>query len=136
MISPALIGTFVTHFFRNVPRINRILGFLAVGIVLVFNAKISKASLYTTFFKSLEDFEVRNSTAVEDYGLLLENGLEKANKASTIEAEGGAAGSFQLDENSAQWELPQAETLRYDYIPTFSERFLCFYERAPRAPGA
>lgn len=53
------------------PRFNRILGFVSVSFVLVFLGKISKTDLYTAYFKTIADVEVRNSQDMSEVGFVL-----------------------------------------------------------------
>lgn len=47
------------------PKLNKIWGFVAVGFVLVFFAKINKVSLYTAYFKTITEVEIRNSADLD-----------------------------------------------------------------------
>lgn len=44
---------------------NRLLGFLAVSFVLAFMGKVNKTGLYTAYFKTLADVEIRNSQSFD-----------------------------------------------------------------------
>ncbi|MEM0997363.1 MAG: hypothetical protein AAGN35_09805 [Bacteroidota bacterium] len=52
-------------------RINRILAFASVSFVLIFIAKINKVGLYTAYFKTIAEVEIRNSQDVKAGDLLL-----------------------------------------------------------------
>ena len=114
---------------------NRILGFVAVSFVLVFLGKVNKVGLYTVYFKTLADVEIRNSTA-HDHGdaeyviAQTSRGLQQLAQ----QAAGGAAAlgvtpivlpSFFAATAPIAAEAPAAQS--------FGQR--CFLEVAPRAPG-
>jgi hypothetical protein len=45
----------------------RIAGFLAIGFILVFVAKIDKMGLFSVYFKTIAEVEVRNSQQVQEH---------------------------------------------------------------------
>ena len=45
---------------------NKIWGFLAVGFLLVFSGKVSKASLFTAYVKTIAEVEVRNTQDLDE----------------------------------------------------------------------
>lgn len=47
------------------PKQNKILSFLAVSFVLVFMGKISKVSLFSAYFKTISEYEIRNSVDLD-----------------------------------------------------------------------
>lgn len=51
------------------PRFNRIIGFLSVSFLLLFVAKINKVELFSAYFKTIADVEIRNSQALYDHGI-------------------------------------------------------------------
>ena len=54
------------------PKLNRIYSFVAVGFVLLFLGKISKVGLYTAYFKTIADVEIRNTQGLETEALPLQ----------------------------------------------------------------
>jgi hypothetical protein len=113
---------------------NRILGFVAVSFVLAFMGKVNKVGLYTVYFKTLADVEIRNSTALDhgDVQYVTVGAAEEVQRLAT--AAGSAA-------------LPTADKLAFpafaEVIPFYrntsaapSMGLRCFMEVAPRAPGA
>lgn len=50
------------------PRINRIIGFITVSFILIFVAKINKMGLFSAYFKTIADVEVRNSQQMPEHG--------------------------------------------------------------------
>lgn len=69
------------------PKLNHIYSFVAVGFVLVFLGKISKLDLYTAYFKTIADVEIRNTQGVESKALPLE--VVEADQAPLVEAPSG-----------------------------------------------
>lgn len=62
--SPVALGPDNRYFcsrFSTMRSFNNIWGFLAVGFVLVFSGKVSKASLFTAYIKTVAEVEVRNT---------------------------------------------------------------------------
>jgi hypothetical protein len=49
---------------------NRIIGFISVSFVLLFIAKINKTELYTAYFRTIADVEIRNSHALRMEGVV------------------------------------------------------------------
>jgi hypothetical protein len=49
---------------------NRIIGFVSVSFVLLFIAKINKTELYTAYFRTIADVEIRNSHALRMEGVV------------------------------------------------------------------
>ncbi len=113
---------------------NRIAGFVAVSFVLVFLGKVSKVSLYTAYFKTLADVEVRNSTA-HDHG---DTQYEAVAPGRVIQELVTAAGGSAVT-TAYEWSSPvfaASTPISANAPATESFGLRCFMEVAPRAPGA
>lgn len=49
---------------------NRVIGFVSISFVLLFIAKINKTELYTAYFRTIADVEIRNSHALRGEGVV------------------------------------------------------------------
>lgn len=72
------------------PKLNRIYSFIAVGFVLVFLGKINKVSLFTAYFKTIADVEIRNTQGLEQGALALKVMVPQEASASQSPVGGGA----------------------------------------------
>lgn len=132
-----LMITFGANFFPgNMPRINRIAAFVSVSFILVFFAKISKVGLYTAYFKTIAEVEIRNS---QD----LETGSPALLQASSLEFEQKvpAGNSPQLAIHAANGLSAKPKAVPTVAGPsgtsgTIAPRFHFFRQCAPRAPTA
>jgi hypothetical protein len=113
---------------------NRILGFVAVSFVLVFLGKVNKVGLYTVYFKTLADVEIRNSTA-HDHGdtQFVAAGAEREVQNLTHSTGGNAV---LADENLLLLAQEEGQSIILDAPAAPSLGLRCFMEVAPRAPGA
>jgi hypothetical protein len=117
--------------------LDRVLGFIAVGFVLVFMGKVSKTSLYTAYFKTIADVEIRNSQALHPVDADFVSGLpETSQKFLNQGISSRNADPFQkrdyyvYAENALEGTVPK---IRPDFA-MIGLRY--FREFAPRAPGS
>ncbi|MFM2377239.1 MAG: hypothetical protein RLZZ165_2336 [Bacteroidota bacterium] len=115
--------------------LNRILGFVTVGFVLVFMGKVSKTSLYSAYFKTIADVEIRNSQALHPGDADFVAALPKSpqnllNRAISCGNADPLQAGFSLDAKPADGGTVPA--VRLD-IAMIGLRYC--REFAPRAPG-
>ena len=115
--------------------INKIWSFLAVGFVLVFAGRVSKASLFTAYVKTIAEVEVRNTQDLEESDsqapIAILTKVRKISRLITSFAAGWLPEStFILPEPElVSFQIPLNFTFRH--TPTHH-----FYVSAPiRAPG-
>jgi hypothetical protein len=117
---------------------NRILGFVAVGFVLLFVSKVSKTSLYTAYFKTITDVEIRNSHAIAHADAVLMAPLQQAIAKTKPVA------NFSPSPTGLLTEAPvfaaflehvgsEGKVLQAQFQPL---QLRCLMDVAPRAPGA
>ncbi|HEX2899181.1 MAG TPA: hypothetical protein VHS96_05600 [Bacteroidia bacterium] len=115
---------------------NRILGFVAVSFVLVFLGKVSKTSLYTVYFKTIADVEIRNSHALDlgdaHFDLAL---TDKSSQAQPNNTAPGAGDLAKIDLQPLTLSA-QGDLLSNDLVQAEPLGLRCFMDVAPRAPGA
>ena len=89
------------------PRLNKILGFLAVGFVLAFLGKISKVDLYKAYFKTIAEYEIRNTQGLQGAQEIVQLTVAKS-QSSGQHFSSNSSGTL-----TAQWALPgfQTETI-------------------------
>jgi hypothetical protein len=113
---------------------HRIIGFVAVSFVLVFIAKVNKGGLYTAYFKTIADVEVRNSTA-HDHGDTQFAEVSAPREIRTLAKRSLGAAVLvlrailvapQTQNHDLAWAVPAVAPIG----------MRCFMEVAPRAPGA
>jgi|GEM_PF-3913851 len=117
------------------PHYNKIAGFLAVGFVLLFLGKVSKSGLFTAYFKTIADVEVRNTQDLKESGATVRIAiLTKSNSLQPLLS--GLSGAW-LVEKQLFLEAPEMvttmlpSTCAYQYVSTHE-----FLTVAPtRAPG-
>lgn len=114
---------------------HRILGFVAVSFVLVFIAKVNKGDLYSAYFKTIADVEVRNSTALTYDDLHAAPATHSTESRDLLRLGAGNAdlANFCFDVHS-EFASAYKPTFHESAAPTMALR--CFLEVAPRAPGA
>jgi hypothetical protein len=113
---------------------NRILGFVAVSFVLVFLGKVNKVGLYTVYFKTLADVEIRNSTA-HDHGDTQYAIVDAARgQQQLVQHTAGGAGILGKGIDFSSHPVGHAIAPAAPVAESFGLR--CFMEVAPRAPGA
>lgn len=117
-------------------RFNHILGFVAVGFVLVFLGKVSKTSLYSAYFRTIADVEVRNSHSLDSGGAHVVAALTPKATQSLDTHPQPTVGDVP---SHSQPSLPLALPLNLsscEAAGTASMGLRCFLDIAPRAPGA
>lgn len=116
---------------------NRILGFVAVSFVLVFLGRVNKMGLYTAYFRTLADVEVRNSQALDHGDAHFEQGTIEQGLAPAYQPRvgGGSAALAMLVRVLVQ--PSQAEDLAFPEQPEIGQplQLRCMNEVAPRAPS-
>jgi hypothetical protein len=113
---------------------NRILGFVAVSFVLVFLGKVNKVGLYTVYFKTLADVEIRNSTA-HDHGDTQYAIVDAARGQQQLVQHAAGSATMLGSGIDLSVHIPNhAITSAAPAAESFGLR--CFMEVAPRAPGA
>ncbi len=113
---------------------NRILGFVAVSFVLVFLGKVNKVGLYTVYFKTIADVEIRNSTAHDHGDTQFVHATVVRDAEVLAHGGGGAAGIASLGIEFAATPSSQIVVGNISTAKPFGLR--CFMDVAPRAPGA
>jgi hypothetical protein len=116
---------------------NRIAGFVAVSFVLAFLGRVNKTGLYTVYFKTLADVEIRNSHALDHGDAQFDAALAPKTTAPVqAPSSPNANGDF-------------GQSVRLPFVTVVSKAFTsseskaqvslglrCFLDVAPRAPGA
>jgi hypothetical protein len=74
------------------PKINRIIGFVSISFVLLFIAKINKIELYTAYFRTISDVEIRNSHALRLEGIVHVDAADLLSEVTTPDFHTSAAG--------------------------------------------
>lgn len=93
------------------PRFNRVLGFLSVSFVLLFIAKINKMELYTAYFRTLADVEIRNSQALRHEGQYVYAVADLPVAASVAPTSSMGDGGAGFLASKAEWGLVAVEAL-------------------------
>ncbi len=122
-------------FFSGMRQFNRILGFVAVSFVLLFLGRVSKTSLYTVYFKTIAEVEIRNSQALDfgDAHFDIASSKEVGSEGNVVV--GGSAAVFACFKFSEFHSPNQSSgSIASQAVPTLGLR--CFMDVAPRAPGA
>jgi len=117
--------------------INKVWGFLAVGFLLVFAGKVSKASLFTAYVKTIAEVEVRNTQDLRESNFQAEIAI-LTNKVRAL--------TRLFKSFSSVWSLPSRIILPEPQLVTFhltqEPHFVYtpshhFFSSCPiRAPGA
>lgn len=122
-------------FFSGMRQFNRILGFVAVSFVLLFLGRVSKTSLYTVYFKTIAEVEIRNSQALDfgDAHFDIASSKEVGSEGNVVV--GGSAAFFACFKFSEFHSPNQSSgSIASQAVPALGLR--CFMDVAPRAPGA
>ncbi|HHG86110.1 MAG TPA: hypothetical protein ENJ82_15280 [Bacteroidetes bacterium] len=117
-------------------RIYRIAAFTSVSFVLFFMAKISKVDLYTAYFKTITDVEIRNSQDVTLSGVYLDTDYSLEAQPSQVLPEMTITGPALHATNWASPNIPLQLTSHYLRSHFYSGNFHFFAAAAPRAPTA
>jgi hypothetical protein len=116
-------------------RINRILAFASVSFVLIFIAKINKVGLYTAYFKTIAEVEVRNSQDVAPEDLLKSQDFGMEAEPKTLSGPGHATPD--LSESAPVLaDIPLSILPFYSRSTVFVPKRQFFRAVAPRAPTA
>ena len=122
-------------FFIGMRQFNRVLGFVAVSFVLLFLGRVSKTSLYTVYFKTIAEVEIRNSQAL-DLGDAHFDIAAAPNRNDLTSADPtGFSGILSQFEGHFQSHFTEQTTPSKPSVKV-SVGLRCFMEVAPRAPGA
>ncbi|MEY3444786.1 MAG: hypothetical protein RLZZ519_3067 [Bacteroidota bacterium] len=122
-------------FFSGMRQFNRILGFVAVSFVLLFLGRVSKTSLYTVYFKTIAEVEIRNSQALDFGDAHFDIATSNEVVSGTNVVSGGSAAILQGFELQSRFSGASGSPVSTGNaaIPI---ALRCFMEVAPRAPGA
>lgn len=117
-------------------RFHRIAAFASVSFVLFFIAKINKIDLYTAYFKTIADVEVRNSQDVKLSGVYLDRDFSVEDQSRNVLPEWPVVGPA-LVTNSGLPFFSQTElTPAFPGSQVSVDGFVFFAAAAPRAPTA
>ena len=115
-------------------RINRIAAFASVSFVLFFIAKINKVDLYTAYFKTIVDVEVRNSQDVLLSGVYLDTDFSLELQSAQVLPEMGGSGLALVTSTDVPRYRPKTITSHCLGNDFHKDRFHFFAAAAPRAP--
>jgi hypothetical protein len=122
--------------FGKMHRFNRILGFVAVSFVLVFLGKVNKTGLFTAYFKTIADVEIRNSHSLDhgdaDFVAAL---IRKGTQPLEVEPQFSAVGMLPIAHWPSTFFAAQSPSLPIAPEAISRLGLRCFQEVAPRAPG-
>lgn len=114
---------------------NRILGFVAVSFVLAFMGKVNKVGLYTVYFQTIADVEIRNSTGLDHGDVQYVAAAPSHEVQRLVESSGSGTGLLATANLSlAAFSVKSSLVQNAPQAPSFGLR--CFMDVAPRAPGA
>jgi hypothetical protein len=122
--------------FGKMHRFNRILGFVAVSFVLVFMGKVNKTGLFTAYFKTIAEVEVRNSHSLDLVDAHFVAALsQKGRTPLEVEPQFSAAALPAIPAPALAFAAPSLSLPTHtEAVPALGLR--CFQDVAPRAPGA
>ena len=116
-------------------RINRILAFASVSFVLIFIAKINKVGLYTAYFKTIAEVEVRNSQDIAPD--VLNQSLNLLLKAGQNSWDTSGHSAADLRESvPVLAHIPISISSYYSAANVFVQKDHAFHAVEPRAPNA
>lgn len=116
---------------------NRILGFVAVSFVLVFLGRVNKMGLYTAYFRTLADVEVRNSQALDHGDAHFEQGTIDQEIAPVHQPRVGGGSAALVMVVRVLVQTDRLDDLAFPGQPEIGQpfQFRCMNEVAPRAPS-
>lgn len=111
---------------------NRIIGFISVSFVLLFIAKINKTELYTAYFRTIADVEIRNSHALRTEGVVHAASADLVGDAQAEQTSsvGDLAPSVPMPKPQAAWTTEEVAALPAS--PHIAQP--CIPQTSPRAP--